>query len=102
MEDLERERRKKEREAAELRRKQQLADLRAAAGCRATGEARRIVEHDKEAEQRKKQEEEELEKMKKQEVAQLAGGDRCVVTMGHYCRCLPLVHLNYEFTPFPE
>lgn len=66
----------KERQAAKLLRKRQLAELRAKAGSRATGEERRKVERDKEAEERKRWEAEELERMRQEELAQLAGGDR--------------------------
>eukprot|EP00904_Undaria_pinnatifida_P012820 jgi/Undpi1/8669/HiC_scaffold_25.g11134.m1 len=76
MEAADRERRAKERLAAKLRRKLQLADLRAKAGSRATGEAKRRVERDKETEERRRWESEELERMKREEAKQLAGGDR--------------------------
>lgn len=76
MEAAERERRANERLAAKLRRKLQLADLRAKAGSRATGEAKRRVERDKEAEKRRRWESEELERMKREEAKQLADGDR--------------------------
>lgn len=76
MEAADRERRAKERLAAKLRRKLQLADLRAKAGSRATGEAKRRVEKDKETEERRRWESEELERMKREEAKQLAGGDR--------------------------
>lgn len=77
IEAADREKRMKERQAAKLLRKLQLADLRAKAGSRATGEERRKVERDKEAEERKRLEGEELERMSREEAAQLAGGDRC-------------------------
>ncbi|CAM9130207.1 unnamed protein product [Ectocarpus sp. 4 AP-2014] len=76
IEAAEREKRMKERQAAKLLRKRQLAELRANAGSRATGEERRKVERDKEAEERKRLEGEELEGMSREEAAQLAGGDR--------------------------
>ena len=76
LEAAEREKRANERQAAKLRRKQQLAHLRAKAGSRATGEARRRVERDKEAEERRRWESKELERMKREEAAQLAAGDR--------------------------
>lgn len=69
----------KERQAAKLLRKRQLAELRAKAGSRATGEERRKVERDKEAEERKRWEGEELERMRREEAAQLSGGDRCAL-----------------------
>lgn len=76
IEAAEREKRLKERQAAKLLRKRQLADLRAKAVSRATGEEWRKVERDKEAEERKRWEEEELKRMRREEAAQLAGGDR--------------------------
>eukprot|EP00903_Cladosiphon_okamuranus_P013821 g12863.t1 len=76
IEAAEREKRMKERQAAKQLRKRQLAELRANAGSRATGEERRKVERDKEAEERKRWEGEELERMRLQEAAQLARGDR--------------------------
>lgn len=76
IEAAEREKRAKERLAAKLLRKRQLAELRQKAGSRATGEERRKVERDKEAEERKRWEGEELERMRREEAAQLAGGDR--------------------------
>ncbi|CBN75311.1 C2H2 zinc finger protein [Ectocarpus siliculosus] len=76
IEAAEREKRMRERQAAKLLRKRQLAELRANAGSRATGEERRKVERDKEAEERKRLEGEELERMSREEAAQLAGGDR--------------------------
>lgn len=66
----------KERQAAKALRKLQLAELRATAGSRATGEERRKVERDREAEGRIRWEREELERMRAAEAAQLAGGDR--------------------------
>lgn len=66
----------KERQAAKALRKLQLAELRATAGSRATGEERRKVERDREAEGRIRREREELERMRAEETAQLAGGDR--------------------------
>ncbi|CAM9128819.1 unnamed protein product [Ectocarpus fasciculatus] len=76
IEAAEREKRMNERQAAKLLRKLQLAELRANAGSRATGDERRKVERDKEAEERKRLEGEELERMSREEAAQLAGGDR--------------------------
>ncbi|CAM9173521.1 unnamed protein product, partial [Hapterophycus canaliculatus] len=78
-EALEREQRNKERQAAKVLRKLQLAELRATAGSRATGEERRKVERDKEAEERKRWERQEQEGMSAEEAAQLARGDRHVV-----------------------
>lgn len=66
----------KERQAAKLLRKRQLAELRDKAGSRATGEEKRKVERDKEAEERKRWEGEELVRMRHEEAAQLSGGDR--------------------------
>lgn len=77
IEAAEREKRIKERQAAKALRKLQLAELRATAGSRATGEERRKVERDKEEEGRIRREREELERMRAEETAQLAGGDRC-------------------------
>lgn len=95
MEAGEREKRANERQAAKLRRKLQLADLRAKAGSRATGEARRRVERDKEAEERRRWESEELERMKSEEAAQLAAGDR--YTYESLRPLLPCCMLLYAF-----
>lgn len=83
IEAAEREKRLKERQAAKLLRKLQLAELRAKAGSRATGEHRRQVERDKEAEERKRWEGEELRRMRGEEAAQLAGGDRYIHIKGY-------------------
>ncbi|CAM9548813.1 unnamed protein product, partial [Pylaiella littoralis] len=66
----------KESQEAKALRKLQLAELRATARSRATGEERRKGERDKEAEGRIRREREELERMSAEEAAQLAGGDR--------------------------
>ena len=87
MEAAEREKRANERQAAKLRRKLQLADLRAKARFRATGEARRRVERDKEAEERRRWESEELERMIREEAAQLAAGDRCESAPARFAIC---------------
>lgn len=84
MEAAERDKRANERQAAKLRRKLQLADLRAKAGSRATGEARRKVERDKEAEGQRRCESEELDRMKAEEAKQLAAGDRHVVRVARF------------------
>lgn len=63
-------------EAAKLRRKLQLAELRVRAGSRANGDARRRVQRDRESDNRRKRERQELDKMRREEAAQLAGGDR--------------------------
>lgn len=76
-----RQRRMNERQAAKLKRKLQLAELRARAGSRATGDALRRVEKDKETEERRRLEGEELERMRAAETAQMAGGDRHVFSV---------------------
>lgn len=76
MEAAERDKRWKERQAAKLKRKLQLAELRASASSRAKVEERRRVEMDREADERRRREAEELTLMRTEEAAQLAGGDR--------------------------
>ena len=103
IEAAEREKRLKERQAAKLLRKLQLAELRAKAGSRATGEHRRQVERDKEAEERKRWEGEELRRMRGEEAAQLAGGDRYIVYTSRAMRYSgPLRCLGKVYTRTPH
>lgn len=71
---------------AKLKRKLQLAHLRARAGSRATGESRRRVQRDREDEERRRREGEELVRMRSEEAKQLAGGDRSDNCVFQYSR----------------
>lgn len=66
----------REREAAKLKRKQQLVTLRAKAVSRANVAERRQDERNKEKEARRAREAEELDRMRIEEGKQLAAGDR--------------------------
>ncbi|CAM9562938.1 unnamed protein product [Sphacelaria rigidula] len=76
VEAAERARRVREREAAKLKRKQQLVTLRAKAVSRANVAERRQDERNKEKEARRAREAEELDRMRIEEGKQLAAGDR--------------------------
>lgn len=80
---LERERRARDRQAAKLKRKEQLALLRADASCRATGEEKRREERVREAEARRQREKQELELMRIEEARQLSAGDRYAGGVAH-------------------